>query len=587
MRLKIQAVILVLALASAVIAQDVPKADLFFGYSFLRANSAQNIPAFTANGGVGTFAWNFNQFIAFESELGGYHNGNVNNHQFDTTTFSYLFGPRFSLGRSKTFDPYVHALFGGMDAHTSICCLVPTTGTGQTSGTGDRLAKDQNNFAMAFGGGIDIKLSRTVVLRPIQLDYFMTRYQAPDISNLNGPSTNRNQHDLRYAAGIAFNFGGERPGPPPPPPPPPPSLKSCPGGTSVPIDQACPKQNIGLNIRPNPSEVCPGELSNVAPTINLPEGVTPQWSINGEATSQAPVFQFGSTGRNPGSYRIGLIVRGDAFNDATAETTVRVRDYTPPSGTLNINPPEIWAGDRASLSPSFTPGQCGGPLGDVAYSTPEGIVSGNEFDSTTVRFDPADSSEQRKTITITAKASDQKGSGTATGSLVVKQRAAVTAHRLPDILFPAKSERVNNCGKRVLLEELKALFEADPGGKVIFVGHVAEGESTSGNLDLKRALNAAAVISSGQGICSQFPPAQILAAQAGTTDNGVSFQPHFCGISTNVQERRGQDVEQSDASAKYRRVEVWFVPTGGVVPASAKDGKDAVTLGVGSLGCPK
>jgi hypothetical protein len=36
----------------------------------------------------------------------------------------------------------------------------------------------------------------------------MTRYQAPDINNLTGPSINRNQHDLRFAAGVAFNFGG-------------------------------------------------------------------------------------------------------------------------------------------------------------------------------------------------------------------------------------------------------------------------------------------------------------------------------------------------------------------------------------------
>jgi hypothetical protein len=60
-------------------AQDYPKADLFVGYSFLRANQAQSIPAFTANGGVGTLGWNFTNHIALEAELGGYHNGNVNN----------------------------------------------------------------------------------------------------------------------------------------------------------------------------------------------------------------------------------------------------------------------------------------------------------------------------------------------------------------------------------------------------------------------------------------------------------------------------------------------------------------------------
>ncbi len=101
-------------------AQDAPKADLFLGYSFVRYNSAQTIPAFTANGGMGTFAWNFTNHLAIEAELGGYHNGNIHNVQLDSTAFSYLFGPRISYGRSKRIDPYMHVLFGGQNASTSI-----------------------------------------------------------------------------------------------------------------------------------------------------------------------------------------------------------------------------------------------------------------------------------------------------------------------------------------------------------------------------------------------------------------------------------------------------------------------------------
>ena len=106
--------------ALGMFAQDVPKADLFVGYSFLRANSAQTIPAFTANGGISTFGWNFGDHFAMEAELGGYHNGNINNKHIDTTTFSYLFGPRIAYGRSKTFDPYFHILWGGQHLTTSI-----------------------------------------------------------------------------------------------------------------------------------------------------------------------------------------------------------------------------------------------------------------------------------------------------------------------------------------------------------------------------------------------------------------------------------------------------------------------------------
>jgi hypothetical protein len=66
-----------LVAAVAVVAQDVPKADLFLGCSFVRANSARNIPAFTNDGGLGTLAWNFNSHIGAEFEFGGYLNGNI------------------------------------------------------------------------------------------------------------------------------------------------------------------------------------------------------------------------------------------------------------------------------------------------------------------------------------------------------------------------------------------------------------------------------------------------------------------------------------------------------------------------------
>lgn len=208
-------IVCLLALSSmyplGVFAQDVPKADLFFGYSFVRYNSAQTIPAFTANGGLGTFAFNFNNHIAMEAELGGYHNGNVNNYHFDSTAFSYLFGPRLSYGRSKTFDPYFHILFGGQNFSTSIAqgsVLVVNPLTTDKLHDG-RYQTATNSWAMAVGGGIDIKMGKVMTLRPIQLDYYITRLEAPDVTEPAGttaPSA-RNQHNLRYAAGIGFNFG--------------------------------------------------------------------------------------------------------------------------------------------------------------------------------------------------------------------------------------------------------------------------------------------------------------------------------------------------------------------------------------------
>jgi outer membrane protein OmpA-like peptidoglycan-associated protein len=302
--------------------------------------------------------------------------------------------------------------------------------------------------------------------------------------------------------------------------------------------------------------------------------------------SQAQRLEFGGTGRTSGAYKIGLRVTAKDYNDAFAETSIEVLRYNPPSGSVSVSPSEIWLGDKATLTASFTPGQCGGPV-TVSYSAAEGAISGNQFDSTNVQLAPPTSSEQRRTIILTAKASDEQGSGAAQTSVVVKQRAALAARQLPDVLFAQNSDRVNNCGKRVLLEELRRLADSDPQGRVVIVGHLGGAESGSQSLDTKRALNAAAVISAGQGVCTSFPVSQILVNAAGAAENGVAYQPNFCAGSTAVTERPGQTVAASDGAARSRRVEVWFVPSGGAMPPSGANAKGAATLGVGSLGCPQ
>jgi len=567
------------------IAEDIPKADLFFGYSMFRANSARDIPAFTNNGGLGTFAWNFTNHIAAEFEFGGYHNGNIHNVRFDTTEMTYLFGPRVSLGRSKRVIPYVHTLFGGIHLTTSIPVILAPTPLA-TTGTTTRLAGTQDGFAMALGGGLDLRLSHHVTLRPIQLDYLMTRLA--DFGQSGQPSQTRNQHNLRYAAGILFTFGGESPSPPPPPAPPAtPRTKACLGGSSVPMDQDCPRQNMALGILADVNQVCQGAVATLSPNGPMPEGAVAQWMINGESVSQAQKFEFGATGRDPGPYRVGLKVTAEGYNDASAETTVSVLGYIPPSGTLTVTPSEISLGDKATLSASFSPGQCGGVLGPVMFSAAEGAVRGDQYDSTSVQFAPPTSSEQRRTIMIAAKVSDERGSGTAQGNIVVKQGALLSARQLPDVLFAQQSDRVNNCGKRVLLEQLRGLTDGDSAGTVVLVGHTAEGERSSQDLDMKRVLNAAAVISAGQGVCTAFPASQILVNAAGSKDNGSAFQSNFCGGSTAAAERPGQTVTANDDAAKYRRVEVWFVPTGGAVPPSAGGAKSAATTTVRNLGCPR
>jgi hypothetical protein len=79
----------------------------------------------------------------------------------------------------------------------------------------------------------------------------------------------------------------------------------------------------------------------------------------------------------------------------------------------------------------------------------------------------------------------------------------------------------------------------------------------------------------------------VMVSAPGAAQNGVDFQPNFCGPSAGVMERPGQTVSANDKMAEYRRVEVWFVPTGGEMPASVTNSQTAAALSVGALGCPK
>ena len=92
---------------------------------------------------------------------------------------TYMFGPQVRYrGRVS---PYAHVLFGGARETTGISGVVP-------------FGAAYNSFAAALGVGIDIKIADAVSVRPIQIDYLLTRF---------GGAT---QSQPRLAAGVVFHF---------------------------------------------------------------------------------------------------------------------------------------------------------------------------------------------------------------------------------------------------------------------------------------------------------------------------------------------------------------------------------------------
>jgi hypothetical protein len=182
-------------------AQEAPGVELFAGYSYLWANPAQSTHSFPNDGGVGGLALNINDNFGVEFEFGGYYNGNVNKRAIEAKTITFLVGPRVSLGRSHQFDPYFHILFGGIN--TSDSKLVAANGATSTN-----VEFSERGFAMAAGGGLDIRLNKLIVFRPVQLDYLLTRLE--DLGFSGQPAQARNQHNLRICAGFVFQFGRPR-----------------------------------------------------------------------------------------------------------------------------------------------------------------------------------------------------------------------------------------------------------------------------------------------------------------------------------------------------------------------------------------
>lgn len=176
------------------------RATIFGGYSYLRNGST----GFNGWEGQGTF--NFNRYLGVTADVSS---SSLSPFSFSSLGFSagtyqhlnnYLFGPTVtaSLGRSAVF---AHALFGEARSSLGAGVSLPIIGGISTDLT------SANAFAMAFGGGLDIGLTRHLAIRAVQVDYLRTQFNATDAltTGLSSSLGNR-QNSFRYSAGIVFRF---------------------------------------------------------------------------------------------------------------------------------------------------------------------------------------------------------------------------------------------------------------------------------------------------------------------------------------------------------------------------------------------
>jgi hypothetical protein len=209
----VKLMVLICLLRLVVAAQEQPKATIFGGYSYLRNGSNNTLSNNTLggsnslNGWEGQGTYNFTPYLGITADVNGMYRTVASfsllpglSASANQRLYSFLFGPTVTagLGRVSVFG---HALFG--EAHSSLGAgiTLPIIGGLSQGLTG------ANAFAMAFGGGVDIPLTRHFAIRPAQVDFLRTQFSSADAFSTGlSSSSNGGQNSFRYSAGVVFRF---------------------------------------------------------------------------------------------------------------------------------------------------------------------------------------------------------------------------------------------------------------------------------------------------------------------------------------------------------------------------------------------
>jgi outer membrane protein OmpA-like peptidoglycan-associated protein len=378
---------------------------------------------------------------------------------------------------------------------------------------------------------------------------------------------------LQATAGLVIRFGYHEPPPPPAPAPV--------------VEAPKPVANIQVGRITGARDVCPGENVSLHADASgwLPDQTpTYQWLVNDQPAPGATSANFVvPTADASGNRSIKVTVSAPGSTKTSDPVSLRIRTVALPTIRFNAAPATIAYGDKLNLSATSTGSECSDPV-NIRYTASEGSVAANSWDSSGVSFDMNNRlKRQTKSVTLTATATDKLGkSASANGTVTVT--LTPQAKRMDDIVFQSLSSRVNNCGKRILLEQVTPILRDDPNAKVILIGHRDTSERASSKVDEQRVLNSAAILSAGKGICPQLDLSRILINSVGT-DQASETRPALCGSS--VTERSGQAVKGTDQRAQFRRVEVWVVPGGADMPAGTAGFKTAPEKETKAKGCPR
>lgn len=470
------------------------------------------ITSFNLYGGGGQFDVNFGRVFGIKAEFMGYTQGSGLRNQLSSigyagqlngNAFSYMFGPQFKKHSGKV-QPFAEVLLGAF--HTNAYATIVNAAGGTAS-----VASDNNFFSMAAGGGIDLKVNRHFSIRPVEVDYLMTRF------HVNGTGYTSNQNNFRYQAGFLLTAGGAPPASP---------TASC---------------------TVSPNEIMAGEPVTARMTttnFNPKHDIAYTWASTGpKVGGSTNTASIDTTGLAPGSYSI----TGKATDSkkstlaASCNSTFAVKEPPrhPPTAACNANPGTVKAGDLAAITVDASSPD-GRPL-TYAYTSTGGQISGTganvNLDTTTAT--------PGTTISTMATVSDDRGlTATCNANVAILAPPVVVkeASEVGECKFmnPKKPWRVDNECKAIL-DTAALRIQREPDGKLYVVGYEDEEEVvTVRQLGEQRSVNIKKYLTEGEGKAG-IDPASVVAVKgkAKSKSGKIYFVP--AGATLTVEETESFD----------------------------------------------
>lgn len=192
-------VLAALLCAGFALAQSEDHVEVFGGYLYLNPDFSLVTPNHV-NGWNASANFKVRPWLGFVADFSGFYpshfypgcGGCSQGATISGTSYTFLFGPQFSLRRGR-FSPFAHFLLG--DSHVS-----PT----DFNSTSYNTFKSNNALSLAAGGGLDYSLTRYIAIRG-QADWLYTRF-TPKGGGDPGVNYVQNRSAERVSTGVVFRF---------------------------------------------------------------------------------------------------------------------------------------------------------------------------------------------------------------------------------------------------------------------------------------------------------------------------------------------------------------------------------------------